>query len=121
MEINYPNATLKLNGEQQQAFLIADDYRLHSNQVDVRWSIGAAWQGDSESRVLATSTNASFSGKQSKYSQFFFGQLSNLVFKTSRLNRTNLLRCLSTCREAITFSRDFDLLQITKSQKVVKL
>ncbi|XP_078494433.1 calsyntenin-1-like isoform X2 [Ciona intestinalis] len=84
INVDFPNVTLIVNGEQLIPYLIADDYPLHSIPHPPQWVIGAAYEG-----------------RTSSVTQFFHGKLSNIMIYVGRMENTQVFMCANRCKEGI--------------------
>nr|CAB3231776.1 calsyntenin-1-like [Phallusia mammillata] len=98
INVNFPNATLFLDGEKKIPFLIADDYPLHSTPYGAKWTVGAAW-----------------SGRESKFWQHFPGKLADLVMHVGFLEDPKVMKCVDRCKEGIALKQDSNQDNVTQN------
>ncbi|XP_076806003.1 calsyntenin-1-like isoform X1 [Clavelina lepadiformis] len=91
LNIDFPNATLLVNGKEHSPFLIADDYPLQGTRKPSKWVIGASWEG----RLM-------------EYVHHFNGKLSDLAIHHGSLEQLEILTCVDQCKEGLIYQHHGD-------------
>ncbi|KAG8142363.1 hypothetical protein E2320_006290 [Naja naja] len=84
LNVEFPAATLYVDGVSFDPFPVTEDYPLHPSKIESQLVVGACWQGGDQ-----------------QMAQFFRGNLAGLTIRSGKLESKEVIDCLYTCKEGL--------------------
>ncbi|XP_063173669.1 calsyntenin-1 isoform X4 [Candoia aspera] len=84
LSVEFPVATLYVDGVSFDPFPVTKDYPLHPSKIESQLVVGACWQGG-----------------DLRMAQFFRGNLAGLTIRSGTLESKKVIDCLYTCKEGL--------------------
>ncbi|XP_026375677.2 calsyntenin-1 isoform X4 [Ursus arctos] len=84
LNVEFPSATLYVDGVSHEPFSVTEDYPLHPTKIETQLVVGACWQGG-----------------DLHMTQFFRGNLAGLTVRSGKVADKKVIDCLYTCKEGL--------------------
>uniref|UniRef100_A0A8C7ZY36 Calsyntenin-1 n=1 Tax=Oryzias sinensis TaxID=183150 RepID=A0A8C7ZY36_9TELE len=101
LNVEFPTASLFVDGTTFEPFLVTEDYPLHATKIETQLTIGACWQENSGHDNETETAPEPTSGGNARMAQFFRGNLAGLIIRSGKLENKKVIDCLYTCKEGL--------------------
>ncbi|XP_039223229.1 calsyntenin-1 isoform X1 [Crotalus tigris] len=101
LNVEFPVATLYVDGVSFDPFPVTEDYPLHASKIESQLVVGACWQEYTENENDTDKATENPAGGDQRMAQFFRGNLAGLTIRSGKLESKKVIDCLYTCKEGL--------------------
>ncbi|XP_070812064.1 calsyntenin-1 isoform X1 [Pituophis catenifer annectens] len=101
LNVEFPAATLYVDGVSFDPFPVTEDYPLHPSKIESQLVVGACWQEYTGNENDTDQATENPTGGDQRMAQFFHGNLAGLTIRSGKLESKKVIDCLYTCKEGL--------------------